>query len=334
MAVTKTPRFSLPQWSAGTDAYPGRVGFNEIHQLLEDQAAVVFPSGPVANRPRSGTFGRFFLATDQGSGGRLYYDGGGGWIELNTNGGGGPGAPVVIGGSGSEGSSDRSARSDHTHTLALATTANHGAMASQWVTLLEGATMQAASNTLALRDSAGRLTAAYPNSSVTTSVATVGYINTRLGSTSNGTWDNIANTPAVRGADGTFYVSPPVKGLNPATKTYVDGKVSRAQWKTNTRPIPYGLAELRRTTPALFDYRDDADVPAEARGATDVIGSMVAQVHAVMPLLTIPGEDGEPERIKDRELIWVVVEAIRELAAAHDRTSQEIAELRGQLGLD
>ena len=333
MAVTKTPRFSLPQWSAGTDAYPGRVGFNEIHQLLEDQAAVVFPSGPVAARPRSGTFGRFFLATDQGSGGRLYYDGGTGWIELNTNGGGGAGQAVVIGGVGSEGSSDRSARSDHTHPLPMATAANHGAMSSAHFEALTRATMQATAGTLAQRDNSGRLSAANPNPTVGTNLVTVSYLNTRLDSTADATWDAVPNTPVVRGSDGTFYVASPTKGQNPTTKLYVDARVSRAEWKTNTRPAPYGLAELRRIAPALFDYREDEEVPAEARGTTDVLGAMVGDVATVMPLLTVTGEDGEPERIKDRELIWVAVQAIRELAAANDDLRGEITTLRAELGL-
>lgn len=157
MAVTQTPRFALPQWSSGTDSYPGRSGFNDILALLEDKAAIVFPSGLLSNRPISGSFGRFYLATDQGTDGRLYYDGGSGWIELNTNGGGGPPQAILIDGVPSEGNSNRSARADHTHIMPLATPTNHGAMSSQAAELIESTSVSANPDALVQRTSSGNI---------------------------------------------------------------------------------------------------------------------------------------------------------------------------------
>lgn len=366
MAVTNTPRFSLPQWSAGTDPYPGRVGFNEIHQLLENQAAVVYPSGAIANRPRSGTFGRFYLATDQGSGGRLYYDGGSGWIEINTNGGGGAGMPVVIGGVGAEGSSDRSARADHTHALPMATTTTHGALASQHYEMLATATPSIVANTLARRGGTGQLSVAgpsHPDHAVNkryvddTAGTYLAEANTLVRRYSNGhfrvpgsgqgdldainrqymnsvsTWRNEPGTWVRRGGDATFYVGEPTKNENPATKRYTDSRTSRRAWKENWRPAPYGLAQLRDLPVGIFDYRDDEAVPAESRGVRDVLGAYVEDVAALMPALAVEGEDGAPERIKDRELIWVAVQAIRELAGGLEAARAEIARLRTDLGL-
>ena len=157
MAQTNTTRFKLPQWSQGTDPFPGRTGWNNILKLLEDQAAIAFPSGPVSSRPQSGTFGRFFLATDQGTpqapASRLYYDGGTGWVELNTNGGGGPGTAIAIG--VLEGSSNRSARADHVHSFPLATSGGPGALSPQHFELLNGAASTVENGMLVRRTSGG-----------------------------------------------------------------------------------------------------------------------------------------------------------------------------------
>lgn len=223
MAVTQTPRFALPQWSSGTDSYPGRTGFNEILALLETKAAIAFPSGLLTNRPTGGTFGRFYLATDQGTDGRLYYDGGSGWIELNTNGGGGPGQPILIGGTASEGISNRSARADHTHVLPLATAANHGALSAQHYDMLDKATANVVDNAIVRRTSAGHIylppTGFGPWDAVTRE-----YVDMKTGDTSGATAAVVGGAIVRRWSSGHVSGPDPDKPEFYTTKRYVDNK--------------------------------------------------------------------------------------------------------------
>lgn len=226
MAVTQTPRFTLPQWSAGTDSYPGRTGFNDILGLIEDQAAIAYPSGLIANRPASGAFGRFFLATDQGTSGRLYYDGGSGWIELNTNGGGGIPTAVTVGGTAvatDEGSSNRSARADHIHRLPLATTLIHGAMSSQHYALLNASTASVVNNAILRRTSSGNVF--LPTSGWGASDAVPKqYVDDKTADLDAATAGITGNTIVKRWSSGHISGPDPDKPEFYATKRYVDGK--------------------------------------------------------------------------------------------------------------
>lgn len=354
MTVTQTPRFRLPQWSQGSDPRPGRVDTNQIHQLIESQAAKVYPSGTYSNRPASGTFGSFFMATDQGESGRLYWDGGDGWVALNTTGGGGPGRPIVINGTATEGTSLQSARADHTHVIPFATKANAGAMPSQWAERMENATSSATAGTLAVRDSGGRLLSQKPTSAQ--HVATKDYVDTL------GTPGNAGNTIARRNSAGQIAVSNPTGAWDAANKGYVDSRIypvsqyptgetvirrwsdgsggevndpkdmrtiankryvdsrsSRREWKTNIRENPYGLEEILQVDTYLYDYKDGA--PAVG---TDELGPMVDELARVMPLLTTDGDDGEPERIRDRAFIPVLIQAIQQLSQRVDELSDEL----------
>lgn len=382
MAVTETSRFRLPQWSAGTDPYPGRTGFNNILRLLEDQAAIAYPSGPIGSRPQSGTFGRFYLATDQGTPAnpvsRLYYDGGSGWVEINTNGGGGPGTRVVIGGTPTEGISSRSARADHTHDLPYANSTTAGALSPQHYDLLAGATATATAGQIPRRTSSGQLivpttpggsTDATSKSYVdaaTADIRTASYlvrpgelVRRWSGSGSNGTihvpdptgpsdacnkrYADDLGSASYTGFGGAIvrrWGSEHVSGPDPdkpefyATKRYVDARVSRQEWKTNEEPIPYGRDEVTALAARLmrFDYRDTEDVPASVRGETGHLGAYVADVADIMPGLTVDSEDdGLPERIKDRELIWPALRAIGQLSTALDAATRELEELREQV---
>lgn len=366
MVETKTPRFSLPQWSAGTDYYPGRTGFNTILGLLESQAAVIYPSGPGSSMPRSGTFGRFYFATDQGQGGVLYYDGGAGWVPLNLTGGGGPGTPVAVGRAPvveDEGSRAQAARADHVHTLPLATAANHGALASQHYALLEGAAMIPTAGTLARRDNTGRLTAAAPNPTVANHVVTVEHLGTvgdyratantlvrryenghfRVPTSGQGVDDaigrryvdneagemSIVENSLVRRAGTRIHTASPTSDTHAAPRSYVDSKASRAVWKRNWRPMPYGLPEVLSLDTGVYDYRDGEEVPAEARGRTDVLGSTVENMAETMPLLAVYAPDGTPERINDRELIWPLIAAVQELHAEVEELREQVRAARG-----
>ena len=357
MAVTKTPRFQLDQWSTGSDPRPGRVDTNRIHALIESQAAKVYPSGVLSDRPATNVFGSFYLATDQGVDGRLYYNGGTGWVALNAVGGGGPGKPLIINGTGSEGSSLLAARADHTHAIPLATASNAGAMASQWAELMENATSTATAGTIPIRDSGGRLTVATPTSAQ--HAATKDYADT-LGVAGNtgdtimrrnsagqvavsnptGAWD-AANKQYVdnkyprvdpyptggaviqRWSDGKGgHVNDPSHVLDIANKRYVDSRASRTVWKTNIEPLDDVLDDLCEINVVRYDYKDDA--PDTGHG---IHGALVEQVARHLPNLTITGDDGKPERIKDREMLWVVLKGLQESVSRINALEEELDNL-------
>lgn len=355
MAETKTVRVQLPQWSEGSDPRPDRAKTNAIHQAIENQMVIDVPAGLLKNRPVQGVRGRLYCATDQGSDGRVYYDNGTTWVALNTTGGGGPGLPIVINGTGTEGSSLQSARADHTHAIPLATKDNAGAMPSQWAELCGDATSSATPNTLAVRDSGGRLTANKPVSAQ--HVATMDWVNTDAGSTwTDGlslarrdtagrinvstpvTANHAANKdyvdsriyPVSQYADGNTVmrrwssgegaaINDPTTSLACANRRYVDSRSSRREWKTNIRENPYGLEEILQVDTYLYDYKDGA--PAVG---TDEIGPMVDELARVMPLLTTDGDDGAPERVIDRRFIPVLIQAVQELSRRVDELSTEL----------
>lgn len=356
MAVTKTPRFQLDQWSASSDPRPGRVDTNRIHALIESQAAKVYPSGALSNRPATNVFGSFYLATDQGVGGRLYYNGGTGWVALNTVGGGGPGRPIVINGVGGEGSSLLAARADHTHAIPLATASNAGAMASQWAELMENATSSATAGALAIRDSGGRLTAQRPTSAQ--HVATKDYVDNAgssgpfpgLAARASSGQMSVANPTADLHAvnkqyvDSRIYpvnqyavggtvirrwssgrggnVEDPGNPLEIANRRYVDSRSSRREWKTNIEPLDDVLDDLCEINVVRYDYKDDA--PDTGHG---IHGALVEQVARHLPNLTTTGDDGKPERIKDRELLWVVLKGLQESVSRINALEEELDNL-------
>ena len=353
MAETKTVRVQLPQWSEGSDPRPDRAKTNAIHQAIENQMVIDVPAGQLKNRPVQGVRGRLFCATDQGSDGRVYYDNGTTWVALNTTGGGGPGLPIVINGTGAEGSSLQSARADHTHAIPLATKDNAGAMPSQWAQLCADATSAPTPGTVAVRDSGGRLTANPPTSAQ--HVATRDWVENAgstaplpgLASRNTAGQMSVGNPTDPRHATPKSYVDDRVQKGDPyatggtlmqrwssgrganvedpynplecANRRYVDSRSSRREWKTNIRENPYGLDELLQVDTYLYDYKDGA--PA---AGTDEIGPMVDELARVMPLLTTDGDDGAPERIRDRAFIPVLIQAVQELAQRVDELSAEL----------
>lgn len=353
MAETKTVRVQLPQWSEGSDPRPDRAKTNAIHQAIENQMVIDVPAGLLKNRPVQGTRGRLFCATDQSSDGRVYYDNGSTWVALNTTGGGGPGLPIVINGTGTEGSSLQSARADHTHAIPLATKSRAGAMPSQWAELCEDATASPTPGTVAVRDSGGRLTANPPTSAQ--HVATRDWVENAgstgplpgLASRNTAGQMSVGNPTDPRHATPKSYVDDrvqkgdpyatggtliqrwssgrggnvedPANPLEVSNKRYVDSRASRREWKTNIRENPYGLEELLQVDTYLYDYKDGA--PA---AGTDEMGPMVDELARVMPLLTTDGDDGAPERIRDRAFIPVLIQAVQELAQRVDELSAEL----------
>ena len=352
MAETRTARVQLPQWSEGSDPRPDRAKTNAIHQAIENQMVIDVPAGQLKNRPVQGTRGRLFCATDQGSDGRVYYDNGTTWVALNTTGGGGPGLPIVINGTGAEGSSLQSARADHTHAIPLATKDNAGAMPSQWAQLCADATSAPTPGTVAVRDSGGRLTANPPTSAQ--HVATRDWVENAgstgplpgLASRNTAGQMSVGNPTDPRHATPKSYVDDRVQKGDPyatggtlmqrwssgrganvedpynplecANRRYVDSRSSRREWKTNIQELPYGLEELLQVDLYMWDYKDGAPATGE-----NEMGPMVDELARVMPLLTTDGDDGAPERIRDRAFIPVLIQAVQELAQRVDELSAE-----------
>lgn len=114
MAETRTPRLSLPSYSAGTDAF-SRLDWQDLVNSLEANAAADVQD-TLANRPPAGIRGRYFYATDNGG---LYRDTGTVWVELNParSIGGATPAAEAIGDTGAEGASTAAARRDHRHAM-------------------------------------------------------------------------------------------------------------------------------------------------------------------------------------------------------------------------
>ncbi|UGL61908.1 minor tail protein [Arthrobacter phage EastWest] len=158
MAITTTTRFGLKIYSAGTDPHPNRDEFNALMNLIETQAARS-SKGTTAARPAAGKSSSFYWDSDVS---RLYFDDGANWKDISTNGGGGAGKPITPDTAGTEGTSDRSARADHTHNLPLATSAAHGAMPSTDKALLNSASATPTPNSLVKLDGNGRAQVAAP----------------------------------------------------------------------------------------------------------------------------------------------------------------------------
>ena len=175
MTISVTPRLKLKKYSSGGDPHPTRVEFNAMIDSLEG-AAAIHVSGITSARPAAGVRGRFYSDTTTG---RVYLDDGTAWGEISSVGGGGGGAAVLVAGTPSEGTSDRAARADHTHSLALATNAKSGAMSAADKATLEGASSAGIAGALLKADASGRYAVATP--SAASDVANKSYVDTQIG---------------------------------------------------------------------------------------------------------------------------------------------------------
>lgn len=319
MAQSTTPRLGLTTWSSDLDQHGGREVANQNHSQLERLVAVWAGKGLLSARPAAAVEGRFYLATNVGDSGRLAVDDGTRWVELSTLGGGGAPQPVDVGGPGSEGVSQRAMRSDARIPLPLATADNHGAMASQWAELLENATANGSPWTLPIRDGSGRVRLGADPAHALDAASRRWVENTV------GTFEVTPNALVRRYSNGSFRVPSPSGPDDVTPKRYVDSRASRAGWKTSIRPIPYGLDELTRLPLHSWEYADDA--PHEGAG----YGPMVEDVALHMPDLATTGADGAPERVRDRDMVWVLAKAVQELAADNRRLWDIVGEHAGHL---
>lgn len=290
MAEGTLPRTGLTTFGTDQDQHPNRAKYNAELQKLEDKVAL-FVQGATAARPASGKRGSFFWDETQN---KLQYDTGSAWAELINVGGGGVGRDVTPGVAGTEGTSTKGARADHTHNLPLVTATVDGAMSALDKTKLDGATSSSTADRLVLRDSGGRAQFVAPiagadaaNKSYVDSMVwdgsdiATGTVNAaRLplaSATVNGIMtaadkaklDNAVSAPTasrlvIRDASGRAQFADPAAGPDAATKSYVDTKVNTAASAGHTHagtditsPIPYPMIPLATaTTPGAMMASD------------------------------------------------------------------------------
>lgn len=244
MAQVIGARLGLTTYTAGTDARPGRAEHNTERNQLES-LVVIGAQGTEAARPTAGKARALYWNTERLT---LQWDTGTSWQDISTNGGGGPGRAVLVAGTPTEGTSDRSARADHTHSLTLVTTTTHGAMSYQDKAKLDGATVTATASRMVIRDASGRAQVSTPSAGA--DIANKTYVDSVVGGAAAPvvTLDNnglatpailqatqrvdhadVANSAyslMVRDADGRAQVSTPVAVMDATPKTYVDSVIS------------------------------------------------------------------------------------------------------------
>ena len=194
MTSELTPRLGLTTYSSGADPHPGRAEHNARMARLDDLVAIAL-QGTAAARPAAGVRGRLYWSTDTS---RLSWDTGTAWADVSTIGGGGAGAPVKVNAAGTEGTSARAARADHSHPLPLATPTAHGAMSSAYAGLLQGAGSSPNADTIVRRDAAGRARFADPADPA--DAASKGYVdtavNTRTAAAHTHPWSDLTGVPS------------------------------------------------------------------------------------------------------------------------------------------
>ena len=244
MAKIVGTRLGLITYTDPQDTRPGRLEYNAERVLLE-QNVVVGGQGTNGARPTAGRGKAAYWNTDRNV---LQWDDGTGWQDVSAVGGGGTPQNIRTTGTGTEGSSARGARADHTHLLPLATVSAHGAMAAGDKARLDSATNTSAPNTLMLRDGSGRAQAVSPAAAA--DIATKGYVDATIGGAAApvvSAQDNGLATPGIlaaaqsvveatsaatpgalarRDSAGRTQVATPSATLDAANKTYVDSQLS------------------------------------------------------------------------------------------------------------
>lgn len=240
MAITNSPRLGIERWSHGTDRHPPRAVWDAQQAILDDLVAIDRQYATLADRPAAGVRGTYCWVEETGI---LYRDDGSQWRPI-VQFGGGAGAAVVVGGSGSEGTSSRTARADHSHPLPLVTSSAHGAMRKEDKALLDAATHISNASAIVRRSSDNSF-----------AVRTIYGLADPTGA------DHAARKGYVDGLVGGVHVPttiPPTANLDAYTTSgvYVQNQHTSAQSGTNY-PVPYaGL--LTVNTSANFVFQEYA----------------------------------------------------------------------------
>lgn len=250
MAVTTTPRLGLSRWSAGSDPWPARTGWDGQNGQLEAVAAI-YSEGTLAERPAAvaGVTGRFYWAKDTH---RLYYSDGTGWFEQGPIGGAGPGGNLAFGSDGIEGVSSRSARSDHTHklpALPAVSSTQAGLMPAADKAKLDAATPNPTGSVLVSRDSG----------------AAVGAVNFFAGPDANsyaagvdaaGPWGPTIRMGVTRDTRGTCVLQT-APTADTTVGAYPIGSSLRQNSNDTTWPTAFGLILTHRYSPRVVqEYTD------------------------------------------------------------------------------
>lgn len=244
MAIVIGPRLGLKTYTSGSDARPGRAEHNTRTTILETYT-VVGAQGPESDRPTAGKGLALFYNQDRKI---LQWDTGTAWQDLSVVGGGGTPTAVRIGGTATEGSSERGARADHTHTIPQATSTVAGAMPAADKAKLDAASTQGIAGRLMLRDSAGRAQIATPTAAADIAnktyvdnaiqTAGVGPVTTEVSGMATpamlaatnrvdeATTAATPNTLALRDTAARITIGTPTSAGHASTKGYVDAAIN------------------------------------------------------------------------------------------------------------
>ena len=284
MAITQTNKLGLPLYSAGTDPHPGRVDHNTIMQAINDNAMGV-KQGLHASRPGAGVAGRTYFSTDRST---FSYDTGTNWADYTPIGGVAPSGvragatgPVLSGAGGTEGTSARLARADHTHALPLATDDLPGLLHADMYYLLARMTDAATPSTVVRRDAAARISVGTPTSAV--HAATKAYADLVASNASNLTTGTVAveRLPlATASAAGVMSATDKAK-LDGASATTVNGSLVLRTGAGNIYGNALfidGVQTNQGNVATRKDYVDAQDAAARAY-ADSLVGTSAAPLN-------------------------------------------------------
>lgn len=250
MAVTTTPRLGLKTYGSGSDPHPNRDEFNAMIQGLEDQ--VMRTASGAAAPTDSAPAGTAYLASSTQ---QLFVRNSSGWVEVAPRGTTAP-QPVAPGGTAAVGTSLRSAREDHVHTVPMASPSASGAVTASFYNTVMGAADAATPSRLVVRDSAGRAQFADPAAAL--DAATKGYV------------DRALNAQKHAASDITSGVLAPAR--LPAATASAQGAISAADYSAISGRTSAATASkmVVRDSAGRAQFADpSADLDAATKGYVD-----------------------------------------------------------------
>ena len=227
MAVDETGPHGLKKYTAGSDPFPGRLGYNEFVDAINQIPGCGI--GSLSERPAPSAGLRFWV---EESTGRMTVNTGTAWVEVAPVGGVYPSYNIIGATTGNEGSSLRAARADHQHPMPLASQLGPGAMSLEDKQKLDAATSTITANTMVMRDGVGQINVqATPNSN--SSATSKSYVDSKVA----------AERTAAANASNLTTGTVPVDRLKIYTGI-ADFTGAEYTTVTNAGPYPY-LAEVR-----------------------------------------------------------------------------------------